>query len=337
MEYFQLGKTDLFVSPLCLGTSKYGTGLSKEFAFRQLDAFVERGGNFIDTAHVYGDWEPGESARSERVLGEWLRKNKGREKLVIATNGAHPRLETMSLSRCTPLDIETDLNESLSCLGVDCVDLYFLHRDDVALPVSHMLDCLEKARGEGKIRHYGCSNWTLPRIREADAYARQTGIEGFSCNQLMWSLAQTNVEKIPDKSMVAMDSETYEWHKKSAMSVTSYHSTAHGWFAKQHAGETVTDRCRDLYENDTNTAILSIVSRAAKQLSLSVTDISLGYMTAQPFSSVPITSFSSDSQLDAGMRACEVKLPRALVDELNAAKGLVLRHRPGPAGAFRWE
>jgi aryl-alcohol dehydrogenase-like predicted oxidoreductase len=321
MEYLKLGKTDLLVSPLCLGASKYGTRLTKEFAFRQLESFVEQGGNFIDTAHVYGDWEPGETARSERVLGEWLQKHRNREKLVIITKGAHPRLKTMSLPRCTPSDIETDLNESLNCLGVDYIDLYLLHRDDVSLPVSQILDCLEKARRQGKIRHYGCSNWTLPRIREADAYARQAGLEGFSCNQLDWSLAQANIENIPDKSMVSMDPETYDWHTKTAMSVTAYHSTAHGWFAKQYTGKTITDNQRSLYENDTNTAILKIISRAAQQLSLTITDISLGYMMSHPFSSVPITSFSNDSQLDEGMHACGVKLPQALIDELNTAKG----------------
>lgn len=322
MKYRKLGKTDLLVSPLCLGVSQYGTGLSKEFAFRQLDAFVDHGANFIDTAHVYGDWEPGETARSERVVGEWFRKSKKRKKIVIITKGAHPRLESMAVPRCKPSDIEMDLNGSLDCLGVNCIDMYLLHRDDVSLPVSLMLDCLEQARRQGKIRYYGCSNWTLPRIREADAYAREAGLEGFSCNQLKWSLAQVNVENIPDKSMVSMDPETYVWHKETGMSITAYNSTAHGWFAKRYRGQPVTDKLRGLYENDTNTNIFKIISHAAQQLSLSITDISLGYMFSHPFSSVPITSFRNDSQFEEGIHACEVKLPQTLIDELNAAKGL---------------
>jgi aryl-alcohol dehydrogenase-like predicted oxidoreductase len=326
MEYRTLGKTDLLVSPLCLGASQYGTGLSKEFAFGQLDAFADRGGNFIDTAHVYGDWEPGETARSERLIGEWLRKRPGkngtREKFVIMTKGAHPLLATMHIPRCTPRDIETDLNGSLECLGVDYIDMYLLHRDDVSLPVSLILDCLEKARGQGKIRHYGCSNWTLPRIREAETYARKMNFEGFTCNQIRWSLAQANVEKISDKSMVLMDRETYAWHEKSGASVTAYHSTAHGWFTKQYKGQIIADKLRELYENDTNTAILKIISRSVQEFSLSATDISLGYIMSQPFSSVPITSFSNDSQFEEGMRACEAKLPQTLVDELKAAAGL---------------
>jgi aryl-alcohol dehydrogenase-like predicted oxidoreductase len=322
MEYRKLGKTDLLVSPLCLGVSQYGTGIPEEFALRQLDAFVDRGGNFIDTAHVYGDWEPGETARSERVIGKWLHENKKREKLVILTKGAHPRLESMSVPRCAPADIETDLNGSLDCLNVDYIDMYLLHRDDVSLPVSLILDCLENKRRQGKIRHYGCSNWTLKRIMEAEAYARKMNYEGFSCNQIKWSLAQVNAENIPDKSMVLMDRETYVWHKKSGASVTAYNSTAHGWFTKQHKGLAVTDKLSGLYENDTNTTILRIISRAVQEFPLTAIDIALGYMMSHPFSSVPITSFTNESQFEEGMHACEVKLPETLIEELNAVKGL---------------
>jgi aryl-alcohol dehydrogenase-like predicted oxidoreductase len=323
MEYHKLGQTDLYVSPLGMGTGEYGAGLPRESAKHQLDAFIDRGANFIDTAHIYSDWVPGEIARSEGVIGEWLRDRKCREKVVISTKGAHPRLDTMHIPRCSPGEIEQDMNGSLSRLGTDYIDLYFLHRDDPALPVALILDCLEKARKQGKIRYYGCSNWTLPRVKESEAYARQTGIAGFSCNQIKWSLAETNVENIQDKSLVLMDNAFYDWHKTCGMSVTAYSSTAGGWFAKLFRGNPVSDQLKAQYENEINRAIFGIISEAASELSLSITAISLGYiMMGHPFSSVPLTSFNNDRQFEEGMHACEVKLPPSLIRRLNAAKGL---------------
>jgi aryl-alcohol dehydrogenase-like predicted oxidoreductase len=323
MEHIQLNNTDLLVSPLCLGTSQYGTGRTEEFSLRQLDAYRDRGGNFLDTAHVYGDWEPGQTARSERLIGRWLKGVKNRDKLVIMTKGAHPRLETMHIPRCKPKDIETDLDESLACLGTDYIDMYLLHRDDVSVPAADILDCLEQERKKGKIRHYGCSNWTLARIKEIQTLALKGGAEGFTCNQIKWSLAEANVENIADKSMVLMEQETWAWHKSSGVNVTEYNSTAHGWFSKLYKGQTPPDKVRSLYENQTNDELFKIIRNALKKYSLTVTDISLGYLMSQPFTSVPVTSFSSEDQFEEGMHACGVKLPREFVDELNRAKGLL--------------
>jgi aryl-alcohol dehydrogenase-like predicted oxidoreductase len=321
MTYCKLGKTELSVSSLCLGTVQFGTGLAGEDAIRQLDIFTDQGGNFIDTAHVYGDWVPGDTARSERLLGDWIHKKKNREKLVISTKGAHPRLEAMHIPRCTPGDIEKDLNESLKCLGTDYLDMYFLHRDDVSLPAGELISCLESARRQGKIRHYGCSNWTLKRIKEAAAYAKEQGAEGFSCNQLKWSLAEPNAENIPDKSMVLMDGETYAWHRESGISVTAYQAIANGWFSKLYAGSPVSEALKKLYENDVNSRIFKIISRAAAKLSLSITAISLGYILSHPFAAVPIASFTGENQLKEALHLKDTPLPRSLIAELNGCRG----------------
>ena len=180
MKHLRLGRTGLQVSPICLGAAQFGTGIDRDLAFWQLDAFTDLGANFIDTASVYGDWEPGERGRSEKLIGEWLHKNGKRDRVVIMSKGAHPLIETMHVTRCTPEYIEADIDESLRRLGVEYVDLYLLHRDNPAIPAGLLLDALEKARQQGKIVHYGFSNWKLPRILEAEAYARQAGIEGFS-------------------------------------------------------------------------------------------------------------------------------------------------------------
>jgi aryl-alcohol dehydrogenase-like predicted oxidoreductase len=323
MEYLQLGKTGFDVSPICLGSAQFGSGVSREDAFWQLDTFVEMGGNFIDTAKIYNDWVEGEKSRSEKRIGEWLRKSGKRDKVVIMTKGAHPLWESMFVSRCTPSEIGIDIDDSLRNLGIEQIDMYLLHRDNPRLPAGLLLDTLEAARRVGKIKHYGFSNWMFPRILEAADYAKQTGIEGFSCNQVMWSLAEINANNIADKTLVSMDRETYDWHCSSNTSATFYSSTAGGWFSKIEKDSELSAVQKNLYENDINQKIFTKIQKASKELGLSLIEISLAYTKAQPFPAIPVTSFSKKEQLLESMKACEIVLPESLVKDLNFLKGLV--------------
>ena len=322
MNFIQLGKTDLHVSPICLGASQFDTGIDRDFALWQLDAFSDGGGNFIDTALVYGDWMPGEKARSEKLIGQWLKKSGKREKTVIITKGAHPLLETMHVSRCTPGDIQSDIEESLKNLGTEQIDLYLLHRDNPALPVDLLLDALEKARLEGKVKHYGFSNWQLERIKEAEAYTRKTGIEGFTCNQVRWSLAEANVENIPEKSRYPLDCETYNWHCESGCAITAYNSTAGGLFSKMEKTGEIPEKQKKLYDNEANRIIFRRIKEASGDLGHSVHELSLAFIRTHTFSSLPVTSFSRKEQLEEALRSCEINMPESLIKELNMLKGL---------------
>ena len=246
MKQIQLAGTELRVAPLGLGTANFGTSLPEAEAKRQMDRFVELG-NLIDTAHVYGDWVSGETARSERIIGRWLKAHGGRDRMIISTKGAHPLMETMQVSRVTPQEIVRDLDESLVCLQTDYIDMYFLHRDNPALPAGEILECLEAQRRAGKIRYYGCSNWKLPRIQEAKAYADAHGLQGFTCNQLMWSLAEINFDGLSDKSFVLMDAPTYAYHRENAMSAMAYMSVANGYFPHRRQGDALKDSVRAVY------------------------------------------------------------------------------------------
>ena len=322
MEYRQLGKTGLMVSPFCLGADQFGTGISRDLSLWQLDAYTGSGGNFIDTAHVYGDWAPGEKARSEKLIGEWLRKSKKRDRVVIMSKWAHPLLQSMDISRCTPQDIETDINESLQCLGVEKIDLYLLHRDNPGIPAGLILEALEKARQAGKIGHYGFSNWKLGRVLEAEASSAQAGIEGFTCNQIMWSLADITAANVADKTLVPMDHDTYKWHCSSGTALTAYHSTARGWFSKLEKGQELPERYKKVYDNEINRDIYARIKRASADLGLSILALSLGYLKEHPFPSVPVSSFSRKEQLEEALQVCEAVLPKDLVAELNTLKGL---------------
>jgi aryl-alcohol dehydrogenase-like predicted oxidoreductase len=153
---------------------------------RSLDAYFAAGGNFIDTAHSYGDWIPGiPNAASERTLGALL-KERPRDDYVIATKGCEFDYRKGDFAlRVTPAFLDADLSGSLELLGLDCIDLYWLHRDDPARPVQEIVDALIGHQRAGRIRHFGCSNWSVARIREARQYAASLGHSGFVACQPM--------------------------------------------------------------------------------------------------------------------------------------------------------
>ena len=322
MERITLRGTELSVSPLCLGTAQYGTGLSAEHAMAQLSHYVEHGGNFIDTAHVYGDWMTEGGALSEAVIGRWLHETGNRSRVVIATKGAHPRFASMNAPRCSDGDIIADLEGSLKSLGVETVDLYFLHRDDPNRPVEDILYCLEKARSAGKIRHYGCSNWTLGRMQEAERAARDNGVEGFSCNQTMWSLADINSAGLSDKTLVPMDREMYHYHMETGLSAMAYTSLGKGYFMRRATGQPLPADITSTYENPSNDAFYRLMDDAY-DIGFDAMDLSLRYLVQQRFPGVAIAAFSSLTHLDEALRSAGKTLPDKLMEALCKIKRFV--------------
>lgn len=314
-----LKHTDLEVSSLCLGTVNYGTDLEKEDAKRQLDIFTEMGGNFLDTAHVYGDWVPGERNRSERVIGEWLKESGKRNQLIISTKGAHPLLDSMHISRVNSSQIKKDLDESLKCLGTDVIDLYFLHRDNKEVAVGDILECLEEEKRKGNIRFYGCSNWSLHRILEAENYAKKHGLTGFVCDQLMWSLAEIKTENLNDKSLVVMNEETYKHHKDTEMNVMAYMAIAKGYFTKRQNGVS-TKHLDDMYNNERNERILQELNKITKDTGIDISSLSIAFMMAQEMVTIPIISFRTHQQLEDGINSSNMTLNQEIVDRLNKLK-----------------
>ena len=165
MRAFTIPHTDLTVSALSLGTGGMGTHVSHDDSFRILDRYVERGGNFLDTAHIYAAWVPGGGGASERTIGDWIRTRGARDAVAIGTKGGHPHLETMTISRLSPQEIVQDLDESLERLQIETIDLYWLHRDDPKRPVGELIETLTDAVTQKKIRYFGVSNWRLPACK----------------------------------------------------------------------------------------------------------------------------------------------------------------------------
>jgi len=305
MPFIRIPRTSLTPSSLCLGTGNLGSSLSKEESFTLLDAFVDLGGNFLDTARVYTDWLPGERSISEKTIGEWIHLRRIRNRIILATKGGHPELATMNIPRLSPRDIIGDLDASLRNLRTDRIDLYWLHRDDPGRPVGDIMDTLAARVAAGKILHLGCSNWRLERIRAAQEYAEKQGIPGFVANQMMWSLAATHPAGLPDPTMVAMDAALKKYHGESGMAAVPYSSQAGGLFQKMAGG------LRDIpkiYATGENTIRFQRVLELRAQTGLSITEITLGYLLSQPFPTIPIVGFRNPSQLNDSWKGAGTRL-----------------------------
>ncbi len=233
MKYIKFHNTDLQVSSICIGTGDMGHKVSIEDSKALLSEYVRLGGNMIDTAQVYGDWLDEQGSLTERIIGEWMEEQQNREKLVLVTKGGHPDLEAMDISRMNAVELQKDIEGSLKNLRTNYIDLYLLHKGDDTASVPEIMDCLENARREGKIRYYGCSNWSVPRMKEAKVYCDSRGYKGFVVSQIMWSLADINYSGVPDESYRAMEVETVEYHRETGMNVMAYSSIASGYFTKR--------------------------------------------------------------------------------------------------------
>ena len=319
MKYKNIPHTDLYPSVICLGTVPFGTSLDTSNAFHLLDTFFEHGGNFIDTAHIYGGWAPDGLGLSEKIVGRWVKERGIKENIIVATKGAHPLLSALHIPRLSRLDILTDLDESLRCLQAEAIDLYWLHRDDPKRPVADILETLHSQVTQGKIRYFGCSNWRLERIQEAQEYSTLHGMQGFAGNQLMWSLAIPNPEAFSDPTMVWMDGEMKAYHLQSGLAALAYTSQARGFFAllAQSPIDELPETLKKQYGSQENLKRMARLKKLAEEVSLPLSVLSLAYIVSQPFPAYAISGCSNMEQLRENLRAGDVQLEPALLDYLD--------------------
>lgn len=159
----------LQVSPVALGAMDFGTTTSKEDAFAVLDAYLDMGGNFIDTSNNYAHWN-GTGDESENLLGEYFASRKCRDSVVLATKvgfDRHGKGQGLKKEQ-----IEYWIDESLHKLKTDYIDLYYAHTDDPTTPLEETMDAFHRLIEKGKVRHLGGSNYDTWRFAEANAVAQ---------------------------------------------------------------------------------------------------------------------------------------------------------------------
>lgn len=297
LQKVTLNNTDLTVSRLCYGTNMLGWMLDQGKSNAILDTYAGLGGNFIDTARSYGDWMPDAPiGASERAVGAWL-KTQQREDFVIATKGGFFDMRVGDWrNRVTPDDVAADLAQSLDHLGVDTIDLYFLHMDNPESPVEPIIDALVAHREAGRIRHFAASNWSADRIRAANAYAASIGKQGFVASETFWGLAVPDAAAAAQQGYQHYYEGEYEALHAEGLPIVAYAAQSGGYFTKLAAGQ-VGEQLATRYANPVNERRLAVAQSLAAKHGVSINEIALSYLLSQPDQTIAIFGGSSPEQV----------------------------------------
>jgi len=303
-----LGQTDLSVSQLCYGTNMLGWLLDQGKSNAILDTFAGLGGNFIDTARSYGDWAPDAPVgASERAVGAWL-KGQRRDDFVIATKGGFFDMRVGDYrNRVTPEDLAADLSQSLEHLGVDAIDLYFVHMDNPEAPVEPIVDALIDHREAGRVRHFAASNWSAERLEKANAYAASLGKAGFAASETFWGLAVPNVAAAAAQGYQHYYEGEYEALHAAGLPILAYGAQSGGYFTKRANGADL-GPLADRYGEPVNDRRLAVAQELAAAHNASLNAVVLAYLINQPNQTIPIFGGSSPEQVADSVKAASLVL-----------------------------
>ncbi len=299
-------------SKILLGTAYFGDTISPEKSFEIMDTYVENGGCHIDTARLYADGE------AEKVIGQWLKSRKP-EGIFLSTKGAFPNKSTPTVSRLSESDIRYDLELSLKALDIECIEFYWLHRDDETIPAGEIIETMNTFVKEGKIRHFGASNWKAPRVAEAIAYAKAHGLQQFEGSQIRFSPAIVSPYGNADRTLVDMTAESFKYYKTAGIPVAAYASQAKGFFSKlaEIGEDALNQKSRERYYCKENLSRLEFVKKYAKKYDTSVASIVCAALASINTPDVfPIIGGSRPEQIADSMKASDLILTRDELEKL---------------------
>jgi aryl-alcohol dehydrogenase-like predicted oxidoreductase len=287
----------------------FGWTIDEERSFAVLDAYVRAGGNFIDTADVYGRRGPDGSGASERIIGRWMAARGNREQLVLATKvGASPDLGGLSAAT-----IHEGIAGSLARLGVERVDLYYAHQDDPDTPLPETLGAFRELIDEGKIRHAAASNYSAVRLTEALRIGEADGMASYVALQAHYNL---------------MEREQYERElgpvcESRGLACLPYFSLARGFLTgkyRREGSEVDSQRApgvRESYFNERGFAVIDVLEEIAGAHATSVAAVALAWLLAQPTVATPVASATSPEQLAELLAAAELRLSPEQLERLS--------------------
>jgi len=322
MLELQTNNAEFLISKLALGTDYFGTTVSKNMSFRLMDMYTDAGGNCLDTARVYASWLPNGNGASETTIGQWLKEKKNRSKILISTKGGHPPVGRMNEGRLSKKELQFDLEESLKALETDYIDIYWLHRDDIKVPVEEIIEILNEFIASGKIRAIGASNWSSARIQEANKYAKSRNLSQFMVSQIQWSLATSSPEAHDDKTIICMNENEYSWYNSNHFPVMAFSSQAKGFFTKavQNGLENLSPKAYSRFYTPENIERLERVKTYAIKNGLTPTQIAIAYITCNAVPAMAIIGCKNEEQLADSLSAGDVNISEADVNWLFMGK-----------------
>ncbi|MDR5749342.1 MULTISPECIES: aldo/keto reductase [unclassified Caballeronia] len=311
MQKRTIGTSDLQVAPLVFGGNVFGWTADERTSFSILDAFVDHGLNFVDTADVYSAWVDGHTGgESETIIGKWFRQSGKRDKIVLATKVG--MLSTRA--GLSAANIAAAVDESLRRLQTDYIDVYFSHLDDDKTPFDETLGAYQKLIDAGKVRVIGASNYSGARLEEALQVAKDTGLPAYQVLQPEYNLYdregyETGLEPVAAKHKIA---------------VVTYFSLASGFLSgKYRSKDDLKNAARgsrvEKYLNDRGLKIVDALVDVAKRHDTTPATVALAWVIARPSVTAPIASATSVEQLESLAAATRLTLSADDIDLLDRA------------------
>src|SRR5215472_2825126 len=311
MKKRKLGKSKLAVPVICLGTNVYGWTLSEADSFRQLDAAVDVGLTFVDTADAYSWWVPGNrGGESETILGKWFVKSDRRKDVILATKvgslpGGGNNLRATHIAQAA--------EDSLRRLETDYIDLYQAHFDDDKVPLEETLRAFDSLVSAGKVRYIGASNYSGARLAETIEVSRSLGLAEYVSLQPHYNLVERHTFETDLLAVV----EKYE------LGVLPYFSLAAGFLSgkyrsKEDAATSERGSMVLKYLNDWGFGVADVLEQVAHHHNATPAQVALAWLIAQPGVTAPIASATSGKQLQDLVAATQLNLDAEAIETLNA-------------------
>jgi aryl-alcohol dehydrogenase-like predicted oxidoreductase len=312
----RLGRTGLKVTALCLGGNVFGWTADEPTSFAVLDAYVEGGGNFIDTADSYSRWAPGnKGGESEAILGRWMRERRNRDQVIIATKVESPMGDGPNDRGLSRQHIMAGVEASLRRLQTEYIDLYQAHNDDPDTPLDETLRAFDDLVRQGKVRYIGASNYRSWRLTRALWASDKNGLARFESLQPFYNLVERE-EYERELESLCLDQE---------VGVIPYSSLASGFLTgKYRADQPLPSSQRAggvqrRYMNERGFAALQAVIEVARDHNATPAQVALAWLIARPGMTAPIASATSVEQTRELLGATELTLDAESIAKLDAA------------------
>ena len=323
MELTQLGRTGLKVSRLCLGTMNFGPQTDEKDSFAIMDAALELGINFLDTANVYG-WKTGEGV-TENILGRWFAQGGGRrDKVVLATKVFGRMGKWPNTSHLSALHIRQACEQSLRRMQTDHIDLYQMHHIDRSTPWEEIWQAMEVLVQQGKVIYVGSSNFAGWHIARAQESAKSRSFMGLVSEQSLYNLNDRMVELEVLPACQAYGLGVIPWSPLAG-------GLLGGVLQKIKEGRRLEkDTQKEIEEKHPQ---LVTWEAFCKKLGEKPADVALAWLLNNPIVTAPIIGPRTMEQLTGSLRALEIKLDKPALKKLDEIW-------PGPGGeapeAYAW-
>ena len=300
MQKKLLGKSNIEVSELCLGTMYFGTSVKEKEAFEVLNEFVNRGGNFIDTANNYCYWNGGSGDESELLIGKWLREGGHRDKIILASKiGARPQNPIATPIVLEGLRKETIIDaveQSLLRLKTDYLDLCYIHADLEAYPIDERLEALSLLEIQGKIRSKGHSNLSKERLTKMNTIINEMSQTSFKAIQQKYSYLLP--EKIDKEGLLKfVDDGLIELAEQSEASLLTYSVLLSGAYSRPWQSMPAA------YKSAKNEQLFNEMMRLSNEIGCTNSQWVLRSVMKQSENIIPLISASKISQLEENIDA----------------------------------